>query len=138
MGIVHDAGAVTTADTSSYFIPPAGIPLLGATWESVTSEVERRQIVDRHRRNQGFVWGASEVFKCSLTMHRWALEALQTGWCLRGKVTLGGATKLDTPVGLADPDGAITGYVLGIDGIEWLDQTQTHARVTMSIATDGS
>jgi hypothetical protein len=104
----------------------------------VTSEVERRQIVDRHRRNQGFVWGAADVFRCSLTMHRWALEALQTGWCLRGRVTLGGATKLSTPIGLSDPDGAITGYVLGVDGIEWLDQTQTHARVSMSIATDGS
>jgi len=134
VGMVNESVSGVT-DVGS-FVPPAGIPLMGATWAEVTSEVERRQITDRHRRNQGFVWGTASVWRCVLTMHRWSLEALQTGWCLRGNVTVGGASKLSTPVGLTDPDGAITGYVLGVDGIEWLDQTQTHARVSMSLVTE--
>jgi len=116
-------------------IAPGGIPLIGATWTQVEAEADRRILVDRHRRNQGYVWGGAGLFRCRLTMHRYAFEALQTGWCLRGKVTLGGSAKLDTPWTTSAPDGAITGHVLGVDSVEWMGPAQQHAVVTMTIAT---
>lgn len=116
-------------------VSPMAIPLMGATWTRVESEADRRVIFDRHRRNQGYMWGAALVWRCRLTMHRWALEALQTGWCLRGKVTLGCADMLDTPVSVSEPTGAITGYALGLDSVRWLDSIQQTAVVEMSIVT---
>lgn len=123
-------------DSAPVYVPPAGIPLMGATWTRVESEADRRVIFDRHRRNQGYMWGAALVWRCRLTMHRWALEALQTGWCLRGKVTLGCADMLDTPVSVSEPTGAITGYALGLDSVRWLDSIQQTAVVEMSIVTE--
>jgi len=120
---------------SPFYVPPGGIPLIGATWTQVEAEADRRILVDRHRRNQGYVWGGAGLFRCRLTMHRYAFEALQTGWCLRGKVTLGGSAKLDTPWTTSAPDGAITGHVLGVDSVEWMGPAQQHAVVTMTIAT---
>ena len=49
-----EAGA-TFSNAVSYFVPPAGIPLMGATWTKVERESDRRQIIDRHRRNQGIM-----------------------------------------------------------------------------------
>ena len=136
LGVVNDAGDAVTGDDASSVVPPAGIPLLGATWLRVDSEADRREIVDRHRRNQGYVWGAALIWRCKLTMHRWALEALQTGWCLRGKVTLAGATMLNTPVSESEPTGAITGYALGLDSVRWLDSIQQNAEVEMSMVRE--
>lgn len=132
-----DAEPGTSFDDSlPIHIPPAGIPLMGATWTRVDSEADRRVIFDRHRRNQGYMWGAALVWRCRLTMHRWALEALQTGWCLRGKVTLGCADMLGTPVSVSEPAGAITGFALGLDSVRWLDSIQQTAVVEMSIVTE--
>lgn len=117
------------------FIPPAGIPLIGATWDRVEIDADRRKIADMYRRNQGYVWGAARLFTCRLYMHRYSFEALSTGWCMAGKVTLGGATKLDDPWSLADPKGAVTGYVVGVEAPEWQGQRQERAVVTMTIAT---
>lgn len=136
LGLVDDAGHTTTGDDDASVVPPAGIPLLGATWLRVDSEADRREIIDRHRRNQGYVWGAALIWRCKMTMHRWALEALQTGWCLRGKVTLAGATMLNTPVSVSEPAGAITGYALGLDSVRWLDSIQQYAEVEMSIVSE--
>jgi hypothetical protein len=129
-----EAGVAPNANqSSSFFVPPAGIPLVGATWEQVVDDADRRQVIDRHRRNQGYVWGDASLFRCKLVMHRYALEALQTGWCLRGKVTLGTASMLSTPISSIEPRGAITGYALGLDNVSWLDSIQGLARVELSI-----
>lgn len=131
-----EAGAVTyPGQSDSWLIPPAGIPLIGATWTQVVGDADRRQLLDRHRRNQGYVWGSALLWRCKLVMHRYALEALQTGWCLRGKVTLGCADMLDTPISSTEPRGAITGYALGLDSVSWLDSIQQTARVEMTIVT---
>lgn len=131
-GVEADAGLGVPAR----FIPPAGIPLIGATWDRVEKDADRRKIVDTYRRNQGYTWGAANLFTCRLYMHRYAFEALSTGWCMRGKVTLGGAAKLDDPWSLSDPKGAITGYVIGVEQPEWRGQRQERAVVTMIIATE--
>lgn len=132
-GFGAEAGA-TFSDGRSIFVPPAGIPLMGATWDYVTEDAERQIIIDRHRRNQGFIWGGASIVRCSMTMHRWALGALMTGWCLRGRVTLGGAAVLDdTSFASGNPAGPIHGYALGLDGASWADRTQRSAHVDMSI-----
>lgn len=135
-GVGVEAGTTANqSDGSSVFIPPAGIPLIGATWTQVIDDADRRQLLDRHRRNQGYVWGSALLWRCKLVMHRYALEALQTGWCLRGKVTLRCADMLDTPISSTEPRGAITGYALGLDSVSWLDSIQQNARVEMTIVT---
>lgn len=120
------------------YIPPAGIPLIGATWDRVDKDADRNIIRDLYRRNQGYTWGGADIFQCSLHMHRWSLDAFLTGWCQRGLVTLGGSAKLDDPWSLADPKGAITGYVVGVSQPQWQDKTQTRALVDMAIAVGGA
>lgn len=123
-----------TAAIAPRYIPPAGIPLIGATWDRVEKEADRNVIRDLYRRNQGYTWGGADIFRCSLYMHRWSLDAFLTGWCTRGLVTLGGPAKLDDPWSLADPKGAITGYVVGVGQPQWTDKIQSKALVDMAIA----
>lgn len=136
LGWLIGGGEAVGATLAPRFIPPAGIPLIGATWERVERDADRRKIADIYRRNQGYVWGAARLFTCRLYMHRYALEAFETGWCMRGKVTLGGRAKLNDPWSLTDPRGAITGYVVGVEAPEWHGQRQQNAVVTLTIATE--
>jgi len=120
------------------FVPPAGIPLLGASWSEVETDADRRRIVARFRKGEGYVWGSARIWKCTLTLHRWALQALEIGWCLRGKVTLASASALDTPASGAEPGGAIVGHALGIDTPSWLGASphRVVARVALYIVTE--
>lgn len=136
IGAGVEAGTVATL--TPRYIPPAGIPLIGATWDQVDKDADRNIIRDLYRRNQGYTWGGADIFQCSLYMHRWSLDAFLTGWCQRGLVTLGGSAKLDDPWSLADPKGAITGYVVGVSQPQWQDKTQTRALVDMAIAVGGT
>lgn len=136
IGAGVEAGTVATL--TPRYIPPAGIPLIGATWDRVDKEADRNIIRDLYRRNQGYTWGGADIFQCSLYMHRWSLDAFLTGWCQRGLVTLGGPAKLDDPWSLADPKGAITGYVVGVGQPQWTDKIQSKALVDMAIAVGGT
>lgn len=107
------------------FVSPGFIPLLGQTWTTITEDAERQILIDRHRRNQGYVYGGAQIAQVKLTMHRWALGALLTGWCLRGQVTI-------TAGGLTEH----AGYVLGIDGARWLDRIERTAEVLLSIVLE--
>lgn len=136
IGANVEAGG-TPLYTDALVIPPGGIPLIGYTWTRVTIDQDRRQIVDRYKRNQGYVWGGALIIQTELTMHRWSFEALRAGWCLRGNVTVGGSSKLNDAFDGTDPQGAITGYVLGIEAEPgWQDQRQTVGKVTMYLATE--
>lgn len=130
-----EASALFFGDVSA-FVPPAGIPLMGATWEHVETDADRRLILDESLRNQGYAWGAAQLWRCKLVMHRYALEALQTGWCLNGRVCLAAANKLSTPFSLSDPTGYIDGYVVGDPVVSWRDPQQETAVVEMTIATE--
>jgi hypothetical protein len=71
-------------------------------------------------------------------MTRWALQSLLTGWCLRGKVTAvcGNNT---TAIGPSESGGAITGFVLGLDRVSWLDpEHQRRAVVELSVVSEGA
>lgn len=136
LGLAREANTVESAAATSKlsrFIPPGGIPLLGLTWESVEYEREREMIMDRSRRQSGYVWGGARVWRWRLHMTKWAYEALITGWCLRGKVTLVGSNT--TAISDSVPTGALTGHVLGLEGAPaWDGPTQLTARVTLLVA----
>lgn len=135
VGYGVEAGGTISDDTRAHFVAPAGIPLMGFAWTEIRTEAERQKIVDQHRRNQGYVFGGAMVVQCKLTMHRWALGALLTGWCLRGKVTVGGITAIgSSTLSAGEAAGAVTGYVLGIDSAKWLGPTEEVAEVLLSIA----
>lgn len=132
IGAGNEAGFVSGINPR--YIPPAGVPLIGYTWDRCEKDADRNTVRDLYRRHQGYTWGGADIFRCRLHMHRWSLDAFLNGWCTRGKVTLGGAAKLDDPWSLADPKGAITGYVLGTSQPRWTDSIQSRAIVEMAIA----
>lgn len=138
LGYGCECDTYSTFDQAYTFVPPAGIPLLGCSWTRVESDADRRVIIDEALRNQGYSWGGALLWRCTMTMSFQAVEALQTGWCLAGKVTLGTVSKLtaDEPVSLSDPQGYITGYVVGDPTISWRDNPQTVAVVELTIATE--
>lgn len=133
-GLGFDAGETSTiADYQSPFVPPAGIPLLGLVWSQVSVERERELSLDRSRRSSGYVFGGARIWRCTLTMTRWSYEALCTGWCLRGKVSLVGSTS--SAMSSSVPAGVLTGQVLGLEGAPvWDGPTQEICRVTMLVA----
>jgi len=137
LGMGLDAGtSESTATTSraSRFVPPAGIPLYGAQWDSVSVEREREIVMDRSRRQGGYVWGGARVWRWTLTLHRWSLDALLTGWCLRGQVAIVGAG-VSSPMSSSEPGGSLTGHALGLDGAPvWGGPTQQFATVRLLVA----
>lgn len=143
MGFGVEAGVADyewiNMDTSlSRFVPPGGIPCLGVSWSEVEVQSEAEAVLDKHRRRLGFVFGAARLWRLRLTMTRWALQSLLTGWCLRGKVTAvcGNDT---TAIGPSEPGGAVTGYVLGLDRVSWLDpEHQRRALVELTVCSEGA
>ncbi len=132
-------GAATSM--TSRVPPPGALPLLGATWDEVDVQRERRLELDRYQRGHGYVWGGARVWRWRLVMHHTAVAQLQTGWCVRGKVTLspvdaasyGAATAWSG----ADPDGYLEGHVIGLEGIDWQGPTRELATVRLLVATGG-
>ena len=121
---------------SSVFVPPGCIPCLGVTWDEVDIQRDREVLYDRSRRQQGYVFGSSRVWRIRATMTRYALEALLTGWCLRGKVTIRQGSNASAISGSVE-DGAITGHVLGLTDVSWIDaeSLQGLASVSMLVTT---
>lgn len=121
---------------TSAFVPPGGIPLLGVTWDEVDIQRDREVLYDRSRRQQGYVFGGSRVWRIRATVTRYALEALLTGWCLRGKVTIQSAGNTGTMSG-SEPGGELTGHVLGLTDVSWIDaeSLQGLASVSMLVTT---
>lgn len=136
LGMGVEAGTTEAAATTSRvsrFVPPGGIPLLGLTWEDVTVERERETVLDKQRRQSGYAFGGARVWRWRLHMTRWALEALRSRWCLRGKVTLAGSST--TAISPAVPGGALTGFALSLEGAPaWDGPTETTCQVTMLVA----
>ena len=133
-----DSEWVTNDVTRSRFVPPGGIPLLSCSWSEVDVATDGDAILDRHRKRQGYVYGAARLWSVRATMTRWALQALMTGWCLRGKLTAVALSELNA-IAPAEPGGAITGYVLGLDRVTWLDPAhQRTAVVEFTLSTEGA
>lgn len=143
LGYGAEAGVVdtewdTTGAALSRYVPPGGIPLLSCSWTEVEVACDAEAILDRHRKRHGYVYGAARLWTVRATMTRWALQALMTGWCLRGQLTAVALDDIDA-IGPAQPGGAITGHVLGLDRVSWLEpEHQRTAVVVLTIATEGA
>lgn len=133
-----DVEFVSSDVARSRFVPPGGIPCLGVSWSEVEVQSEAEAVLDKHRRRLGFVFGAARLWRLRLTMTRWALQSLLTGWCLRGKVTAVCGSNT-TAIGPSEPGGAVTGYVLGLDRVSWLDpEHQRRALVELTVCSEGA
>ena len=130
-----------TSQTSvaSLYAPPGCIPCLGIVWDEVDIQREREVIYDRSRRQQGYIFGDTRVWRVRATMTRYALEALLSGWTLRGKVTMYDPAN-PAAMSATEPGGSLTGYVLGLSDVAWLDadSIQGLASVTMLVSTTTS
>lgn len=125
-------GAAAASYTSRY-VPPGGIPLTGVSWSEVDLQRESELVLDRARRQSGYVWGGARVWRWQLKMTRYAYQALATGWCLRGKVSLVGSST--TAISSSVPGGALTGHALGLVGApSWSGPNDMIAQVTMLVA----
>lgn len=118
---------------SSRHVPPAAIPLLGASLQpGVDRRREEELAVDRGRRGHGYVWGEAEVWAFLLTAHWEALEALRLGWCVSGQVTVSQWSAEDHQNGTAyawstsNTDGYVDGYAVGLERGRWLDDAHTY------------
>lgn len=121
-------------DAAAPYVAPIMIPYLGADWSEVDTSREITLEVDRTRRGLPGVWGAARIWRWSLTLDEYAFEALQQGWCLRGKVAIEGSES--SALGGSQADGALTGYALGLSGVEWLGPTRSHCRATLIVASE--
>lgn len=143
MGFGVEAGTADSewavgVSSRSRFVPPGGIPCLGVSWSEVEVQADAEATLDKHRRRLGFVYGAARLWRLRVTMTRWALQALLTGWCLRGKITAVCGSNT-TAIGPSEPGGAITGYVLGLDRVSWLDpEHQRRALVELTVSSEGA
>lgn len=138
LGMASEPTATFTSITSraSVVVPPGCIPCLGITWDEVDIQRDREVLYDRSRRQQGYVFGGSRVWRVRATMTRYSLEALLQGWVLRGKVTIQTNGNTAT-MSASEPGGELTGHVLGLQDVAWLDaeSTQGLASVTMLVTT---
>ena len=120
---------------------PACIPLLGATWDEVEIHKQREFKIDRQLRGHGFVFGGARLWTWRLTMDKDSLEALRTGWCLRGKIVISGKdpTQLhtDSAWSSSNTDGFLECRPVGIQRTRWLDVGHTIAEVELLVTTQG-
>lgn len=122
-----DAGAATFAD--SVEVAPGAVPLLAASWEAIDRQAEEKLLVDRHLRGHGYVYGGADLWRWRVLVHVSALSSFKAGFCLAGKVTISSyppsSFGSDSAWSKSNPDGYVDGYVVGVSGGQWLDDTRT-------------
>jgi hypothetical protein len=140
LGVIMGLFALTNETRSSAAthtsnrISPVAIPLQGAHWTQLQVDSDDVLTMSRAARAAGYVWGAVRVWEVELYLARHAFEALQRGWCLRGKVTVTPALSGVSPMSAGETQGLIEGQVLQVMRPEWTSPTEVQARVRMRIA----
>ena len=136
LGLAPEAGFVdpSTASVSSRWVPPCAVPLIGATWTEVSTDREVETEIDRAGRRSGYVAGAARIWRWRVTCTRWALQAIQTGVVLSGKVTLSPHPTAVTANDASTPTGGITGYIVRASGARWIGPTEDVAELEIVIA----
>lgn len=131
----------TVGALTSRAVPPAAIPLLGATWDDVEVRKDTQFVVDRNLRGHGYVFGTSRVWRWRLVMSSGSLDALKTGWCLNGKVVISPANPTglgaDTAWSSSNTDGYVEGVPIGVESVRWIDSLQTVAEVMLLMTVVG-
>lgn len=137
LGLAPDAfvaEAATSASIAARWVSPTAIPLLAAQWERVDTEREVESILDRAGRRSGFAFGGSRLWRWRVRMTRWGYQALQTGWCLRGKVTISPHASTVTAASSSQSGGGVTGYVIAVDSVSWTGPTEELVDLEIVIA----
>lgn len=122
--------------------PPGGLPLMEASWERIDRRKEEQLTVDRHLRGHGYVWGAADVWRIRLMVHREVWRQLRTRWATGGKVTVSrdtvAAHQAGTPTAWSgsNPTGYLTGHALGVEAGGWVDQAETWWRGTLLLTVE--
>tara|TARA_R110000824_G_scaffold95611_1_gene229852 strand:- start:466 stop:1164 length:699 start_codon:yes stop_codon:yes gene_type:complete len=144
LGFDSEPGVSEYPATSYYSRRPApgAIPLIGATWDHVSVAKERQLVVDRSQRGHGYVFGSARVWRWRLTMDYTALHALQSGWCLGGTVLVSAKAPAslgaDSAWSTSNTGGYVEGQPIGIESIEWIDDLQQVAVVSLLMTTQGA
>ncbi len=116
-------------------VPPAGVPLMSATWTSIDKALESTVTVDRHKRGHGYLFGENDVVRVTVLMHVQSLRAFLSGWVYSGEVILSGKAPnsfaSDSPWSPTNTDGYLRGYVIGVEKGKWVDDTQTLYRTDL-------
>lgn len=103
-------------------ISPAIIPLFARTYDRIERERERKLVIDRFGRGHGYVFGAADIWRWTLRLHRTGLAAWRTGWCARGPIYLSPFTLAQhrassiTHHSPSNPGGLVICRVLGTEG----------------------
>lgn len=109
--------------------PPAAIPLMSVSWSSIDRAIETTVAVDRYQRGHGYVFGDNELVRFKVLLHVQALRSLRDRWCLAGQVIISAkspsAFSTDSPWSTTNTGGYIQGYVVGMEGGKWVDDTRT-------------
>ncbi|MCB9507965.1 MAG: hypothetical protein H6698_09645 [Myxococcales bacterium] len=139
MGFGREVGDVETVTTwYAPYVSPIIIPHRGATWEAVDLSRDAVDIdTDATMRALGDVWGAARVWRWTVDLDPYAYAAFRQGWCMRGRVTLEGATADE--LASDEPGGALTGQVVAVEGVAWRSaRALTQARVSLIVVGGGS
>lgn len=136
LGLTVRAGQTLGAATkhTARVYSPVAIPIHGGIWTAATIDADDVYTLSRVQRTSGYCWGAVRVWDVELLMPRASLEALQFGWCTKGRVTVLCGT--DSPMASNQTGGTIQGQVLAVGRPEWLSEVEQTARVTMRIAEE--
>jgi len=109
--------------------PPAAIPLMSVSWVKIDRAIETTIAVDRYQRGHGYVFGDNELVRFKVLLHVQALRSFRERWCLAGQVIISAkspsAFSTDSPWSTTNTDGYIQGYVVGMEGGKWVDDTRT-------------
>lgn len=136
LGLAPGAGFVdiSAPAVSSRWVPPVAIPLIGATWVEVTTEREVETEIDRAGRRSGYVAGGARLWRWKVTCSRWALQAIQCGVVLAGKVTISPHPTTVTANDSTHPTGGVTGYIVRASSARWIGPTEDIAELEIVIA----
>lgn len=136
LGLSPGAGYAEASATSvtSRWVPPAAIPLTGAMWSEVTIDREIETEIDRAGRRSGYVAGGARIWRWRITCSRWALQAIQCGVVLAGKVTISPHPTAVTANDSTHPKGGITGYVVRAGSPRWLGPVEEIAELDLVVA----
>lgn len=132
---------VAAASLTSRAVSPAALPLYSAVRRAVGRDQERQLKLNRHGRGHGYVFGAADIWRWTVRLHRTGLEALESGWCKSGRVLVSPYTVAQHQAGsavawtAAASFGYVEGKVLGLDGGRWLDAARQLYEVDLIMTT---
>lgn len=137
LGFGVEAGTSLAVATDRYgpFIPPGGLPVIGADWSDVTLDRETQASFDRHLRGSGFAWGGARLWRVVLTMSRWHLEAFTAGWLRRGRIAIVPTGYESTAMSGSQPKGYLDGRMVSDVRARWIDPLERFAEANFILAT---